>query len=276
MSKPYPYSYDNIQVTIDDGIAWVNLNRPEKRNAMSPALNHEMVDALNHLETDSRVAVLVLGGNGEGWTAGMDLKLFFRDLDDKPVERAVAHRESFQWRWNHLYMFPKPTIAMVHGFCFGGGFTQLIACDFALAAEDTIFGLSEVNWGIIPAGIVSKALMDCVSYRDALDLCLTGKTFDGKEADRMRLITRAVPADQLREETEKLARSLLKLNPEALRGTKQALKMSAGMSYEQANDYLAAKFAENKFRDTEGGYQQGLKQFLEDKSFRPGYGAYKR
>ena len=271
-----PYSYDNVLIAIDNGIAWVSLNRPDKRNAMSPALNHDMVDVLARLETDAEVGVVVLGGEGKGWTAGMDLELFFRDLDDKPIERAVAQRETNQWRWNHLYTFAKPTIAMVHGFCFGGGFTQLIACDFAIAAEDTVFGLSEVNWGIIPAGIVSKALIDCIPYRDALDLCLTGRTFDGREADRMRLITRAVPADQLRAETEKLARSLLKLNPEALRGTKQALKVSRGMSYDQAGDYLAAKFAEQKFRDAEGGYAKGISQFIDDKTYRPAFGPYKR
>jgi len=270
------YSYENVIVDVKEGIAWVSLNRPEKRNAMSPALNADMVDVLCKLETDPNVGVVVLGGEGKGWTAGMDLELFFRDLDDKPVERAVAHRDSQQWRWNHLYTFPKPTIAMVHGFCFGGGFTQLIACDFAIAAEDAVFGLSEVNWGIIPAGIVSKALMDCVPYRDALDLCLTGRTFDGREAERMRLITRAVPADQLRAETETIAQTLLKLNPEALRATKQALKVCRGMSYDQAIDYLAAKFAEQKYRDAEGGYAKGIAQFLDDKTYRPGYGPYKR
>jgi trans-feruloyl-CoA hydratase/vanillin synthase len=270
------YQHENVKVNIAEGIAWVSLNRPEKRNAMSPQLNHDMVEVLNKLETDPAASVVVLGGEGAGWTAGMDLNLFFRDLDDKPVERAVAHRESQQWRWNHLYTFPKPTIAMVHGFCYGGGFTQLIACDFALAAQDAVFGLSEVNWGIIPAGIVSKALMDCIPYRDALDLCLTGRTFDGTEAERMRLITRAVPPDQLRAETEKLAQKLLKLNPEALRGTKQALKVCAGMSYDQAGDYLAAKFAEQKFRDNEGGYAKGISQFLDDKTYRPGQGPYAR
>jgi trans-feruloyl-CoA hydratase/vanillin synthase len=118
--------------------------------------------------------------------------------------------------------------------------------------------------------------MDCIPYRDALDLCLTGRTFDGIEAERMRLITRAVPPDQLRAETEKLAQKLLKLNPEALRGTKQALKVCAGMSYDQAGDYLAAKFAEQKFRDKEGGYAKGISQFLDEKTYRPGQGPYAR
>jgi trans-feruloyl-CoA hydratase/vanillin synthase len=270
------YRYETVIVEKTDGIAWVTLNRPEKRNAMSPQLNHEMCDVLARLETDNEARVLVLCGAGKAWCAGMDLELFFRDLDDKPAERAVAIFETNEWRWNRLFTFPKPTIAMVQGYAFGGAFTQLIACDFAFAAEDATFGLSEVNWGIIPAGIVGKALMDALSYRDALYLALTGKPFSAKEAERMRLINKAVPADQLKAETLDLCKTLLALNPEALRGTKQALKNVKGMGNDQALDYLSAKFAESKFRDREGGYAKGIGQFVDDKSYRPGFGAYRR
>ncbi len=274
MSKPY--QYETVIVEKDTGIAWVTLNRPEKRNAMSPQLNHVMCDVMARLETDPEVRVLVLCGAGPAWCAGMDLELFFRDLDDKPAERAVAIWETNEWRWNRLFTFPKPTIAMVHGYCFGGAFTQLIACDFAFAAEDATFGLSEVNWGIIPAGIVSKALVDCLGYRDYLYLAMTGKPFTAKRAEEIRLINKAVPAAQLRDETTSLARDLIKLNPEALRGTKQMLKNVRGMGTDQAADYLGAKFAELKFRDREGGYAKGIGQFIDDKSYRPGFDVYRR
>lgn len=274
MSKPY--KYETVLVELDAGIAWVTLNRPDKRNAMSPQLNHEMCDVVARLETDPDVRVLVLTGAGESWCAGMDLDLFFRDLDDKPAERAVAIWETNEWRWNRLYTFPKPTIAMVNGYCFGGGFTQLIACDFAFASETATFGLSEVNWGIIPAGIVAKALVDCLSYRDGLYLALTGKPFDAKKAEEIRLINKAVPAADLRRETEALARDLIKLNPEALRGTKQAFKNVRGMASDQALDYLSAKFTESKFRDRDGGYAKGIGQFLDDKTYRPAFEPYKR
>jgi len=273
---PAEYRYETVIVEKTDGIAWVTLNRPDKRNAMSPQLNHEMCDVIARLETDPEARVLILAGAGKAWCAGMDLELFFRDLDDKPAERAVAIWETNEWRWNRLFTFPKPTIAMVHGYCFGGGFTQLIACDFAIASEDATFGLSEVNWGIIPAGIVGKALMDALSYRDALYLALTGKPFSAREAERMRLINEAVPADRLREKTLELANHLKGLNPEALRGTKQALKNVRGMGNDQALDYLAAKFAESKFRDREGGYAKGIGQFIDDKTYRPGFGSYRR
>lgn len=270
------YRYETVIVEKAEGIAWVTLNRPEKRNAMSPQLNHEMCDVIARLETDPEARVLVLGGAGKAWCAGMDLELFFRDLDDKPAERAVAIWETNEWRWNRLFTYPKPTIAMVQGYCFGGGFTQLIACDFAIASEDATFGLSEVNWGIIPAGIVGKALMDALSYRDALYIALTGKPFSAKEAERMRLINEAVPADKLKEKTLELANLLKGLNPEALRGTKQALKNVRGMGNDQALDYLAAKFTESKFRDRSGGYAKGIGQFIDEKSYRPGLQSYRR
>ena len=187
-------TYENVKVEFENGIAWVILNRPAKRNAMSPQLHYEMCDILDTLEHDPQAKVLVLTGAGDAWCAGQDLKLFFRDLDDKPVERTRAGAASHYWRWQKLFTYPKPTIAMVNGFCFGGGFTQLIACDFAIAAEDAQFGLSEVNWGILPGGFVSKALVEALGMRDAVWFAVTGETFDGRVAERARLINRACRA----------------------------------------------------------------------------------
>ena len=183
-------TYETVKVEHENGIAWVTLNRPAKRNAMSPQLHYEMCDILDTLEHDPQAKVLVLTGAGDAWCAGQDLKLFFRDLDDKPVERTRAGAASHYWRWQKLFTYPKPTIAMVNGFCFGGGFTQLIACDFAIAAEDAQFGLSEVNWGILPGGFVSKALVEALGMRDAVWFAVTGETFDGRVAERARLINR--------------------------------------------------------------------------------------
>ncbi len=271
----YP-RYETVLFEKKDGIGWVTLNRPDKRNAMSPQLHLEMSDLISLIEVDPEVRVVVFAGAGEAWCAGMDLKLFFRDLENKPAERARIEEASHRWRWQRLYTFPKPTIAMVHGYCFGGGFTQLIACDFAIASENATFGLSEVNWGIIPAGIVSKALVECLSYRDSLYYALTGDSFDAKEAARIGLINKVVAPDKLKETTIALAEKLIKLNPEALRGTKQVIKNVRNMSFDQASDYLAAKFLEVRFRDGEQGYVKGIKQFVDDKTYRPGFSSYNR
>ena len=268
--------YNHVIVEKDRGLTWVTLNRPDKRNAMSPELDLEMLDIILSLEGDPETRVLILTGAGEAFCAGMDLKLYFRELENKPAERIRAEWVTHQWRWYRLWNFPKPTIAMVNGFCMGGAFTQLIACDFAIAAEDAKFGLSEVNWGILPGGLVSKVLQVCLGYRDALYCSLTGELFDGKKAEEIRLINKAVPAADLRKTTEEFARRFLKLNPETLRATKQGLKAVRDMDFGQAHEYLMAKSGELRARDKEDGYSQGIKQFVDDKSFKPGLGAYKR
>ena len=269
-------TYETVKVEKEGGITWVILNRPEKRNAMNPQMHYDMLDAVVELETDEETRVLILTGAGDSWCAGQDLKQFFRDLDNKPAERRRAGWASQEWRWRRLFTFPKPTIAMVNGYCFGGAFTPLIACDFAIAAEDAVFGLSEINWGVFPGGLVSRVLADALCYRDAMYYIMTGDSFDGKKAAEMRLVTSAVPRASLREETVKLANKLLGKNPHALRAAKEVYKNCRTMDYWQAEDYLGAKTVALSATDPERGRDKGIKQFIDDKTYRPGLGAYNR
>jgi trans-feruloyl-CoA hydratase/vanillin synthase len=172
--------------------------------------------------------------------------------------------------------FSKPTIAMVNGWCFGGGFTPLVSCDLAIAADEAIFGLSEINWGIIPGGNVTRAVVQTMNHRDSMFYIMTGRTFDGKKAAQMGLVNESVPLAQLREHTRTLALELLGKNPTVLRACKQAVRSVQGMSWETSDDYLFAKGHQARFLDPEGGRSQGMKQFLDEKSFRPGLGGYKR
>jgi len=268
-------TYKTVKVE-KDGITWVILNRPEKRNAMSPQLHYDMLDAVTELETDNETRVMVLTGAGEAWCAGQDLREFFRALDNNPVERRRAGWASQEWRWRRLFTFPKPTIAMVNGYCFGGAFTPLIACDFAIAAEDAVFGLSEINWGIFPGGLVSRVLADALCYRDAMYYIMTGDSFDGKKAAEMKLVNFAVPRAQLREETVKLAKKLMEKNPNTLRAAKEVYKLCRTMDYWQAEDYMAAKGTALRATDPEKGREEGTRQFLDEKTYRPGFGAYQR
>jgi trans-feruloyl-CoA hydratase/vanillin synthase len=268
--------YQTVLVEKEDGITWVILNRPEKRNAMSPQLHFDMYDAVTDAEGDPETQVMVITGAGSSWCAGQDLKEYFREGDKNPQLRRQASWCSQEWRWRKLFTFPKPTIAMVNGFCFGGAFTPLVACDFAIASDDALFGLSEVNWGILPGGLVSRVVTDMMSLRDGLYHAMTGDPFDGKKAAEMRLVNYSVPADQLRDETVKLARKLMEKNPWALRATKQAYKLVRGMDYSQAEDYLAAKGAQIKIQDRERGYDEGIKQFIDDKTYKPGLGPMAR
>jgi feruloyl-CoA hydratase/lyase len=276
-SGPVPGG-NEVLVEFDERIAWVSINRPHKRNAMSADLAYEMLEVLETLEVDERCGVLVLTGVGESFSAGMDLKDYFRATDKLSViERQRIYRINSMWQWRFLAPYPKPTIAMVNGWCFGGAFTPLVSCDLAIAAEDAVFGLSEINWGIIPAGVVTKAVASVMNQRDALYYIMTGETFDGRRAKEMGLVNDAVPKEQLRERTRRLAQILLEKNPTVLRQAKLAYKqIREGMSWETAADYLAAKMDQTTVQDPERGREAGMKQFLDEKSFRPGLGAYRR
>lgn len=269
-------SLQTVKVERKDGVTFVILNRPDKRNAMSPQLHFEMVAVLKELAEDEETRVLVLTGAGDSWCAGQDIKLFFRELDDKPRERHLARLANHEWRWTLLSSFPKPTIAMVNGYCFGGAFVQLFACDFAIAADEAQFGLSEVNWGILPGGLVGKVIVDGLSYRDAVWYAMTGDPFDGKKAAEIKLINKSVPAADLQAATMELAQSLARKNPQTLRTIKESLRLIRGMSVDQAADYLLAKEREMRFMDPESGRSKAMKQFLDDKTYRPGMGEYSR
>jgi len=276
MSK-YEARWQTVKVDVENGIGWITLNRPEKRNAMSPTLNREMIDVLETLELDDEAQVIVLTGAGEAWTAGMDLKEYFRETDGKPeITQERIRRDCSQWQWKLLRMYSKATIAMVNGWCFGGAFSPLVACDLAIAADDAVFGLSEVNWGIPPGNLVSKAVADTMGHRNALHYIMTGDTFTGKEAAAIGLVNKSVPKEELRNAVIELANKLLEKNPVVLRYAKIGFKRARELTWEQGEDYLYAKTDQSNYRDPEKGRKEGLKQFLDDKTIKPGLQTYKR
>jgi feruloyl-CoA hydratase/lyase len=264
-------AWECVDVQITDGVAWVTLNRPEKRNAMNPVLNAEMREVLEAIDAEPDAAVLVLTGAGEAFSAGMDLNEYFREVDAAPdhVQRRVR-RDSMGWQWRTLRTYPKPTIAMVNGWCFGGAFTPLVACDLAIAADEATFGLSEINWGIPPGGNVSRALAETVGTRDAMLYIMTGRPFDGRRAAAMGLVNESVPRAQLRETVVALADELKAKNPVVLRAAKLGFRHCLEMSWDASEDYLYAKLEQSQFLDSDGSREQGMRRFLDEKSLRPG------
>lgn len=266
---------NTVRVEIDENaIGWVYFNRPEKRNAMNPTLNVEMFEVLDALEDDDRVKVVVLTGTGDAFSAGMDLKEYFRETDGKPrrVQNRVR-RQGTDWQHRKLISYPKPTIAMVNGWCFGGAFVPLVSCDLALAAEDAQFGLSEVNWGVTPGNLVTRALAEVMPTRDAMYYIMTGKPFDGRKAEQLRLVNEAVPAAELRERTIDLAKTLAGLSQWVVRGTKLGFRHSRLMPWDAAEDFLYAKHDQAILFDQDAR-SKGMEGFLDDKSYRPGLGTY--
>jgi len=266
-----------VTTEVQEGIAWITLNRPGKRNAINPGIVREMTAVLDAMEGDDAVEVLVITGAGDSFSAGQDLKEYFRETEAwPPYERERMFAANAAWQWRRLMFYRKPTIAMVNGWCFGGAFQVLVGCDLAIAAEDATFGLSEVNWGIIPAGIVTKSVSMVMPQRDAMYYIMTGETFTGTQAAEMRLVNKAVPQDQLRAEVTKLAETLKKKNPHVLRACKTAYHHVRQMGWEQSLEYLMAKSDATTFRDRERGAEKGMSQFIDEKKYKPGLGAYDR
>lgn len=265
---------ETVVFAIEDRVAWVKFNRPEKRNAMNPALNRRMLEVLDDLEFREDVGVLVLTGEGSAWTAGMDLKEYFRETEAQGLGAIRrAQRESYGW-WRRLRWYQKPTIAMVNGWCFGGGYGPLFACDLAFAAQDARFGLSEINWGILPGGGATKVAVELTSFRRAMYHALMGETVDGKTAAEWGLVNEALPQSQLKDRVTKVAMALLKKNPVTLKATKDAIRRVMEMTYDNAEDYLVRAQEAANFYDGEG-HKEGIRQFLDEKSYKPGLGSYR-
>ena len=189
---------DVVSYRVEGRIAWVSFNRPDKRNCMSPTLNRRMLEVIDELEFREDVGVLVLTGEGSAWSAGMDLKEYFRETEAQGLKGVrKSQREAYAW-WRRLRWYQKPTIAMVNGWCFGGGYGPLFACDLAFAAEEAQFGLSEINWGILPGGGASKVAAELLSFRHAMYHAMMGENVDGKTAAEWGLVNEALPFADLK------------------------------------------------------------------------------
>lgn len=267
---------NTVDVEFEDQIAFVYFNRPDKKNCMSPTLNREMYATLHHLELDDRCDVVVLTGRGEAWSAGMDLKEYFRETENMSDTFKMRTREECaNWQQLKLRNFAKPTIAMVNGWVFGGAFTPLVSCDLAISADDAKYGLSEINWGILPGGNVTKVVADTMGMRNALYYIMTGETFDGKKAAAMGLVNESVPRSQLKKRVVALAKTLMEKDPVVLRCAKEVFKRVRYMDMETANDYIYAK-GDASMRRGGGNFRLGaMKAFLDDKQLKPGLDTYR-
>ena len=267
------YDYETLLVEFDDGVCLLTLNRPEKRNAMNPTLGEEITDALERLRNDARCRVLDITGAGESFCAGMDLKEFFIELQDKPAEYARAHRVAVEWRGRTLRLFPKPTIAMVNGHCFGGAFTIVEGCDLAVAAEDAKMGLSEINFKMFPGGSVGKSMGNLLRPRDYMLYSLTGRPMTGQIAADIGLVNYAVPRDKLRDDVMALAREIADKDPSALQATREIYRNSMDMEWDVAMDYASSLQSQHTARQANAFREEGIGDFL-DKKYKPGLGGH--
>jgi trans-feruloyl-CoA hydratase/vanillin synthase len=263
-------NYETLDVSEENGVVKVTLNRPDKRNAMNPRMHEEANDLVRKLRESSTARVVVITGAGEAFCAGMDLKEYFTDLKQDKVAFDRITRLAIEWRGRGLREIPQPTIALVNGFCVGGGLAIVDACDLAFAAEGAEFCVSEINFRFFPAGPVTKALADRLTSRDALLYSLTGKTFSAQEAQRIGLINQALPQNQLEKHGMEIAGLIASKDAVAVRMTKEAHYRSREMSWDAAMDYATAKTAQLlDMQRGAAGRTEGINDFL-GKRYRPG------
>jgi methylglutaconyl-CoA hydratase len=224
------------------GVATVALNRPEVHNAYDGALIDALIAALEALAADPRVRLLVLRGNGRHFQAGADLA-WLKQVAGAPLEDNVAFSRRTTEAMRGLNQFPAPTIALVHGACYGGGIGMVACCDVRFATETATFALSEVRWGVIPAPIVPQlcAAMGVASLRR---YGITGERFDAHEARRIGLIHEICAEGGLDAAAEPVVEAILRGAPEAVRTTKRLVLAEARLALsEQEVEALAVQAA---------------------------------
>jgi trans-feruloyl-CoA hydratase/vanillin synthase len=265
--------YDNINLMIDEAAATIQLNRPQKKNAMSPALHRDFVAAVGEIEKLKGIKAIVLTGAGDAFCGGMDLEKFFFETKGDPEKWYEVHRTAESW-FQRLLASPAIIIASVNGWCFGAAVAIVGACNIAIAAEEATFGLSEVNFGILPAGGTLWAVAKNFNRKQGFYYSVTGETFTGKEAVGLGLVNRSVPREKLAEETDRVVKSLVSKNGHTLAAIKEAYEKVGNMDVITAQDYENAKLHELSFRSGDDWINKGISQFKK-REYRPGLGSYK-
>lgn len=215
--------YQTITVEKRGKVAILTVNRPDKLNALNNQVHAEGVAALDGLRKDDAVRVLVITGAGEkSFIAGADISEF-------EGQTPVTQRNSFHERslFNSIDTFPKPVIAMVNGFCLGGGNELAMACDIRMASENAKFSQPEINLGIMCGGGGTQRLPRLVGEGRAMEMALTGDMIDAATAEKFGLVNHVYPADQLEAETMKLAEKIAEKAPIALQLSKEAVKFAS-------------------------------------------------
>ncbi|HKZ79422.1 MAG TPA: enoyl-CoA hydratase-related protein [Pyrinomonadaceae bacterium] len=249
-------TYETLLLDRRDRVAIITINRPEKRNALNIQTREEGAALLEELRSDDSVGVVVFTGAGDkAFIAGADIGEF-------AGRTAAMQREVMLGRslFTAIDTFPKPVIAMINGYCLGGGCELALACDIRIASENASFGQPEINLGIIPGGGGTQRLTRLVGEGKAMELILTGDIIDARTAYNIGLVNDVVPADQLETKTMDLANRIASKGPIALRLAKEAVRLASRSNLDEGLrreiDLFALCFAtEDK--------DEGVKAFLE-------------
>jgi methylglutaconyl-CoA hydratase len=252
--------YNTLKLEIAGNVATITLNRPDKRNAISPEMIEDLQGALGDVET-SDARVLILTGAGKAFCSGMDLEALKAIAKQSPPENVEDSRRMAR-TFRRIWSFPKTTIAAVNGAALAGGCGIATLCDFTLAVPEAKFGYTEVRIGFIPA-IVSVFLTRQIGEKHARDLLLSGRIIDAAEAYRMGLVSQIVSAEQLISAAKALAATLVANSPTSLAKTKNLFYDMAAAGLDRD---LELAIAENAQIRSTPDFQEGLSSFLEKRA----------
>ena len=251
--------YQAITVEAKDKVGRITLSREEKRNAISPTMMNELLDAFKRYDDDPNVAAIVLTGAGEKvFCSGADIG------ESLAAGASFIERHEEQRKFAQLFKviigLKKPLVGRINGHAMGGGLGLAAACDIVIAAEDCKFGTPEINVGLFPYVIMATLLRVTSAPKRLLEMMLTGGRIDAQEAMQLGLVNHVVPRDQLDVKVDEIAQGLAKKSPATLRLGRRAFYTMRDMEYEKALEYLSSMLAINTQAED---VAEGIAAFLE-------------
>jgi len=249
--------YENLTYEVKDNTAIIGINRPKAMNALNKGVRDDLRAAIDRIEASDDVgAVIITGAGDKAFVAGADISEFV-GLTPLGTQDLCADLHSLL---DKIELFSKPVIAAVNGLAFGGGCELLLACHLRICSDKALFGLPELGLGVIPGGGGTQRLPRVIGKGRALEVMLTGKNVDAQEAYRIGLVNKVVPGDKLMEESQGMAKMILKKSPAAVRMTLQAV--NEGMMTDQVTALRLEKKLVGITFSTED-CKEGINSFLE-------------
>ena len=246
-----------VRVEDEAGVRTITLNRPERRNALTPELQEELITALRDAEVVG-ARIVVLAGEGEAFCAGLDLNVL-RDMGGRRAEEHRVEAERVTRMFRAVWECDVPTIAVVQGAAIAGGTGLATMCDFTLAAPEAKFGYTEARIGFVPA-LVSAYLALQVGDKVARGLLLSARIFDAAEALRLGLVTEVVDRERLQQRASELAAELMRNSPQSLQATKRLLR---AQQREWLDAALSLAMEANAASRQTADFREGVAAFLE-------------